>query len=835
MAILNTAAPASWNKKYEQGTGETNWTRIQPEMVLGAIPYTLLSQNTTTTNARIVLPPGESSLPLEMYFSNSVGATAKISTGSYSISSLSTTASLISTIVNNKIFVIPFSNFLMSPDGSKLFTHTATNHRVITQYNLTTRWDISTATLVNTYTLNGSGNTYASTFSRDGKSYVYLIPGSTNDYFRLTEVFLNKPYDFSSGVFHTQTTNDKEYPDTLIQTAGDKTIAIRKNLFVIAGNDGDASDADETDSRIRSWTIMDWDITSITGNGTAYFSYNDLNDGITGNDDDDYMIRKISLINDKILVSFSSESEIATSNRIYLKEFNSNQPSSFISFDTILYNNIFNGDFYYTPGAVYVSYNNEIKQFSTTALQCSYVDLNISSLNFLSPPTFAFSINSVELTVTGLITNDKETTFSKVSSSTTQYVATGTAGAYKNSSASDSLAIEYTQNGLQRNVTLFNNTTNALKTFDYSTLTNTGNSYPGTFKHFSSDGQYVYNNYNFADVASKNLVVYKLTTPWDLSTAQVFSSADLKVLVDSISFYFVPYFSDDGTKLIVLSSASNSVSTTGSVRYSEWSLTTPWDLSTISNTYPVTASNGIIPTAIDTSGELALYDLYFNKTGTELFLVNIVTNSAIRRYSGLLPFSLLNTNTLTNTTVLDFSILTGSELQQFVNFSISGDGKNFFVLGKMYSCFAPYDFASAQFVYDFTTALPSGTTRLVKVDENLYITTGLGTTQYLIDYSYYNPFTVTESPAGTYTIQFQEPLEQTTYSVQYDTYTQLPDSISTTNSFTSPLNIIYEPESNARLIFDERQINDSKLRVNISSADINSYVSELKLNLRKSL
>jgi len=139
--------------------------------------------------------------------------------------------------------------------------------------------------------------------------------------------------------------------------------------------------------------------------------------------------------------------------------------------------------------------------------------------------------------------------------------------------------------------------------------------YPTAIK-FKSDGTKLYVvNATLIDGGTETIFQYGLSTPWDLSTASYDSvSVDLRTYgtrVNGIDF------KPDGTKMFI---AGGDFSGSPSDRVDEFSLSTAWDLSTLShdNAFDVGSQEGF-PTGIT-----------FNDDGTEMFISGYVSKSIIK-------------------------------------------------------------------------------------------------------------------------------------------------------------------------------------------------------------
>jgi len=128
---------------------------------------------------------------------------------------------------------------------------------------------------------------------------------------------------------------------------------------------------------------------------------------------------------------------------------------------------------------------------------------------------------------------------------------------------------------------------------------------------FSEDGSNLY--VNNLTFPGGDITQYSLSTPWDISTASSTGNS-----LDTDAQEDVPYgikFSPDGTKLFVAGDLTDSIY--------EYTLSTAWDISTA--TY---SSNSLSISAQETSVD----DLAFNIDGSKLFILGSSSNS-IFQYS----------------------------------------------------------------------------------------------------------------------------------------------------------------------------------------------------------
>lgn len=161
----------------------------------------------------------------------------------------------------------------------------------------------------------------------------------------------------------------------------------------------------------------------------------------------------------------------------------------------------------------------------------------------------------------------------------------------------------------------------------------------------SPDGKKLY----MADSNNDLIYQYTMRTPWDINTMNY----------DNVSFYVGfqetsiggMYFKPDGTAFYI-----NSTSSTGNIY--QYSMSTPWDLTTAGYT-------GNFGTVINPSGRLT-----FNSTGTKVYA--IYNTNALYQYNLTTPWEI---RTIT-AGVSSVSIDGGSK-----DLYISDDQRNFFVLG----------------------------------------------------------------------------------------------------------------------------------------------------------
>lgn len=115
--------------------------------------------------------------------------------------------------------------------------------------------------------------------------------------------------------------------------------------------------------------------------------------------------------------------------------------------------------------------------------------------------------------------------------------------------------------------------------------------------------------------ADDSVYQYSLATPWDVSTA-VYDGITFSVYAQDANVTGL-FFKPDGAKMYVLGDANNSVY--------QYSLATPWDLST--------AANDGVSFAVGVNGN----GLFFDSTGTEMFVCD---GSRVRQFDLSSPWDL---------------------------------------------------------------------------------------------------------------------------------------------------------------------------------------------------
>jgi sugar lactone lactonase YvrE len=177
---------------------------------------------------------------------------------------------------------------------------------------------------------------------------------------------------------------------------------------------------------------------------------------------------------------------------------------------------------------------------------------------------------------------------------------------------------------------------------------------------------------------------YSLTTPWDISTAtfvQLFS-----VNAQESAPYSV-HFKPDGTRMYVLGTSGDDVN--------EYTLSTPWDISTASFTGIVTSVR--IPETNYTS-------VFFNDQGTLMFLLGS-TQDRIEEWSLANPWQVSSARIRR---VSNISLATQDTTPQSLVFST--DGTSMYMVGSgtdavyQYSLTAPWNTAAPTFVRSFSVA-----------------------------------------------------------------------------------------------------------------------------------
>ena len=172
---------------------------------------------------------------------------------------------------------------------------------------------------------------------------------------------------------------------------------------------------------------------------------------------------------------------------------------------------------------------------------------------------------------------------------------------------------------------------------------------------------------------------YTLSTPWDISTAsyvQVFSVA----AQDTVPYGL--FFKPDGTKMYVSGTAGDDVN--------EYTLSTPWDISTASylQNFSVAAQ------------DTAPYGLFFKPDGTKFYIIGAI-GVDINEYNLSTPWDISTASYLQN-----FSVSSQDTSPTSVFFN--SDGTKVFVLGFTgknvieYSLGTPWNISTASHVRDFS-------------------------------------------------------------------------------------------------------------------------------------
>lgn len=170
----------------------------------------------------------------------------------------------------------------------------------------------------------------------------------------------------------------------------------------------------------------------------------------------------------------------------------------------------------------------------------------------------------------------------------------------------------------------------------YGTITPSGLS-------VSPDGDkiFILSNYN-----QRPVIQIDLSTPWDLSTATVSTIKDLLPEFGSAAYYGLQ-FHPDGTKMYISQSSTNAALN----KYLQFTLSTPWDLSTATLEKSVSAGSYTSRRALALSGTGE--KLYTNDTANEMFI----------EYTLSTPWDIA-------------SISGPTEYQHLLNWDVSSGGQN---------------------------------------------------------------------------------------------------------------------------------------------------------------
>lgn len=143
-----------------------------------------------------------------------------------------------------------------------------------------------------------------------------------------------------------------------------------------------------------------------------------------------------------------------------------------------------------------------------------------------------------------------------------------------------------------------------------------GESTAPTGGFFSPDGSIMY----VLDLDLHTVFQYSLSSPWDISTAS-YTGNKFQTGAEAVSPYGI-FFKPDGTKMYILEITTMSVY--------QYSLVTPWDISTASYD----------SVSFSVAGQVAAgYDLFFNDGGSKMYVVD-VTSTKVFQYTLSTPWDI---------------------------------------------------------------------------------------------------------------------------------------------------------------------------------------------------
>jgi hypothetical protein len=213
---------------------------------------------------------------------------------------------------------------------------------------------------------------------------------------------------------------------------------------------------------------------------------------------------------------------------------------------------------------------------------------------------------------------------------------------------------------------------------------------------FKSDGTVAF-SYN-----SRNVVSYPLSTPWDISSIgdhTTFSIQDLNAItVGGMGTLnnMGPYFKYDGTKFWVMGNGGGFFNL--NVFVFEYSLSTPWNITTASHINKVNIGIG------------ALSQPWFNSDGTKFYEINwntAVSQVSFQVYTCVTAWTIVG---MTGPTTYTFSLPAGyyAKGQAFndggtVFWAIISNGSNTFI--RNYNLGTAWDVSTMTFVIDYPSSL----------------------------------------------------------------------------------------------------------------------------------
>jgi len=212
---------------------------------------------------------------------------------------------------------------------------------------------------------------------------------------------------------------------------------------------------------------------------------------------------------------------------------------------------------------------------------------------------------------------------------------------------------------------------------------------------------------------SENVYEYSLSTAWDISSASYVQSFSLVQQYFSLVTPEGLFFKDDGTKMYVIVEYIDTVY--------QYDLSTAWDISTASFTYPTSDYFSVLTEETSPTG------LFFKDDGTKMYITGTVGDD-VNEYS-------LSTewNISTASYVQNFSVSTEETIPQGLFFK--NDGTKMYIIGSSgddvneYSLSTGWDISTASYSQNFSvsTEETSPTGLFFKPDgAKMYITGSAG-------------------------------------------------------------------------------------------------------------
>jgi hypothetical protein len=171
---------------------------------------------------------------------------------------------------------------------------------------------------------------------------------------------------------------------------------------------------------------------------------------------------------------------------------------------------------------------------------------------------------------------------------------------------------------------------------------------------------------------------FTLSTPWNLSSAS--NTGSVSIIAQDTSSTGL-FFKPDGTTMYMMGDSSNTIF--------QYTLSTPWQANTA--TYANKSNNVTI--ALGTANEITPNDIYFRPEGNSVFVVG-ATNSALYRLDLATPWDV---STITNPVVSSTNI---SALPRGLNFE--PDGSRYYAAGQNSDFIQQFEMATP---WDITTAV----------------------------------------------------------------------------------------------------------------------------------